>query len=73
MNPYNDVSTATGSALATTGVSLMAYAWWAVALVVVGGMLVTGAKLAPRVAVEPVRLEDDRKRLRVTYNGKYKK
>ena len=56
--------------LASTGTAaLLGHLWLAVAFLVVGGTLLTLAKLLPRVAVEPVRTTGDTHRLRLTLNG----
>jgi hypothetical protein len=58
--------------LASTGTAaLLGQLWLAVAFLVVGGALLTVAKLFPRVAVEPVRSagESDH-HLRFTVNGR---
>lgn len=67
-------SGATGAtaALAATGASagLLHALWLAVVLMILGGTLLTIAKLGPRVAIEPVRRTDGRYRLRLTWNGR---
>lgn len=62
----------TSGYLASTGTAaLLGQLWLAVAFLVVGGMLLTLAKVLPRLAVEPVRAEGDtRHRVRLTLNGR---
>ena len=70
----SSTSGATGAtaALAATGTSAGVFhvLWLAVVLMILGGCLLTIAKLGPRVAVEPVRRSDGRHRLRLTWNGR---
>lgn len=65
-------ATGAAAALAATGVSagLIHVLWLAVALTIVGGCVLTAAKLGPRVALEPVRRTDGSYRLRLTWNGR---
>ncbi|SDT25778.1 hypothetical protein SAMN04489812_4823 [Microlunatus soli] len=65
-------ATCTSAALAATGASagVVHILWLAVALMILGGCVLTAAKLAPRVAVEPVRRPDGHYRLRLTWNGR---
>ena len=58
--------------LASTGTAaLLGQLWLAVAFLVIGGMLLTLAKVLPRLAVEPVRGEDETAhRFRLTLNGR---
>ena len=71
---YSTPSTTLGSTgyLASTGTAaLLGQLWLAVALLVIGGVLLTAAKLFPRVAVEPVRAGDEPlHRFRFTLNGR---
>lgn len=61
-----------GGTLAFTGLltGTAALLWWAVALMILGGTLVTIAKLGPRVAYEPARMDDGSHQWRWTVNGK---
>jgi hypothetical protein len=65
-------SAARRSALAATGVPLAVTHWamLGMALIVFGGVLMIGARLAPRVAVDPVQDASGSYRLRLTLNGK---
>ena len=58
--------------LASTGTAaLLGQLWLAVALLVIGGTLLTVAKFFPRVALDPVRGQHDaRHHLRLTINGR---
>ncbi len=71
---YSSPTTTLGTTgyLASTGTAaLLGQLWLAVALLVIGGTLLTIAKVLPRLAVEPVRTDDEsRHRLRVTVNGR---
>lgn len=69
---YSSPTHLTTGYLASTGTAaLVGQLWLAVALLVVGGTLLTAAKLFPRVAVEPVRGQHDtRHRVRLTVNGR---
>jgi hypothetical protein len=69
-SPTTTLST-TGYLASTGTAALLGQLWLAVAFLVVGGVLLTVAKLFPRVAVEPVRGEDEpRHRVRLTVNGR---
>jgi hypothetical protein len=59
-------------ALAYTGapMAVMSGVSWGVALVMLGGLLTAAARLAPRIAVEPIQGRSSRYRLRLTRNGK---
>lgn len=68
------VPPAAGGTLAATGTSVflgsIGYGWAAVAVLVIGGTLLAMAKLAPRLAIEPVRTPGETQpRVRLTYNG----
>jgi hypothetical protein len=69
---YSSPTLTTSGFLASTGTAaLVGQLWLAVAFVVVGGMLLTVAKLLPRVAVEPVRgAHESRHHVRFTLNGR---
>lgn len=59
------------SALAATGVPLVLTHWvmLGLALLVLGGVLMVAARLAPRFALDPVQDADGGYRLRLTRNG----
>ena len=61
-------ATGAAAALAATGASagVVHLLWLAVAVTIVGGCVLTVAKLGPRVALEPVRRSDGRYRLGLT-------
>ncbi len=44
--------------------------WLAVVLFILGGMLVALSKVGPRLAIEPVRTANGKRRFRLTKNGR---
>ena len=53
------------------GLSITESLWLIAGFIVVGGVLIVVAKwLLPRFAIEPVALDDGRRHLRVTKNGR---
>ncbi len=65
-------TTLSGGYLASTGTAaLLGQLWLAVAFLVIGGVLLTLAKVLPRLAVEPVRTAaGPGHHLRFTLNGR---
>jgi hypothetical protein len=67
---YSKIPGAAAALPVTSGlVVAYKYLWLGIAIIVIGGALITAAKFFPRIAIEPV-LKDGRHRLAVTVNGR---
>lgn len=71
-NAAGGPATAGAATLAATGATATAMhaVWLAVVCFLLAGMAFALAKFPPRIAIEPVRREDGRYRLRLTRNGR---
>ncbi|GIF43508.1 hypothetical protein [Actinoplanes xinjiangensis] len=69
---YQSMLPVTGAGLAIGGivVTLMNMVWLGIAVVVIGGMLITLSKFGPRVAIEPMAVGVHSSRFRLTVNGR---
>lgn len=71
MPVYQSMLPRTGAGMTVGGIALsvLDIVWLGVAIAVIGGTLLTVAKFAPRVAVEPVPVGVRGSRWRLTVNG----
>ncbi|MFF5084501.1 hypothetical protein ACFY36_46300 [Actinoplanes sp. NPDC000266] len=68
---YQSMLPKTGAGFAVGGLTLsvMNLVWLGIAVAVVGGLLITLSKFAPRVAIEPIPIGVRGSRFRLTVNG----